>query len=1006
MQTRKVRTRFCRALATACTVFTICVQTVSAQERAPNPQADFGQYDCDIQRDHETRHVGQHLQGQYVEWLESYGPGENVRNVFCVTILLLGTSALSREDAENHYLASSGISTRERPQAETFQTGIGRIIENPVIVPEVPLGKVRSPDTERERERSSGLTEQNGMSLPDIPAPPEEFELHSGTVMQGRLLEIDPTGTSDQLYLPGLEQPAPEPAPLENDESAPLQNHSGSTAIERPLVDDVDDRERVTDTSSFPWNVISILYVGFEDGTYGRCTGTLISPYAILTAAHCVHNQDWGGYAQSMSAAPGQGQPSFSGPVHQPYGEEFARFAVVPGHWKRISSGNSHPTREFKSDYAVILFDESWDFTNTFMPVVFDDTGEEVTNAGYPAEVQGNSNNLGMWRHSGTEIEGSISDYREYQVRAFTIDSSGGNSGGPFFVSDGTNRELTGILSFGSDDEERAGGPWMGGDNEGTIRSWINWTPRSSLPLADKAATHIPLVFGTESNETQSFLRFYNASESSGEVRVTLSNRLTGEILDTWRSPTIEPDASQQFDIARIEEETSIEPESVYAVGVESEFTGYVQHVIWNQLGVSLTNLTACEAGLSNDVITITNFHSSLLSDGYESYLYFHNVSDESADIIIDFRDAATGDWIGGIRWSDVPPGVVWSYSTTQLESSLNEFYDHEPSDEQYHYNLRIRNDFPGYLHHVVHNSEAGLFTNMSAKCSLRATDTPAQDFPDLVVQSVSVSDNEPDADASFTLSATVRNQGSGGSAATTLRYYRSSNATISSADTEVGTDAVGGLAASGSSRDSIRLNAPETAGTYYYGACVDAVSEESDTGNNCSDAVSVTVRPVSTGGRYGAFTYDFPSCAGLAAGIAVNHRNEQEALDAAIQDCQSDGGSATECRANTRSFEACGALAYGTSADSCKIYYRWQNSPSTLSAIESQVLSNCRSDGRTGCRIWTNGSAKRIAACNSQSNNSTASAERAGESQAGRGAVEAAQSGTNLLTVKKKADF
>ena len=298
----------------------------------------------------------------------------------------------------------------------------------------------------------------------------------------------------------------------------------------------------------------------------------------------------------------------------------------------------------------------------------------------------------------------------------------------------------------------------------------------------------------------------------------------------------------------------------------------------------------------------------------------------------------------------------------------------------------------------------------MSAKCSLRATDTPAQDFPDLVVQSLSVSDNEPDADASFTLSATVRNQGSGGSAATTLRYYRSSNATISSADTEVGTDAVGGLAASGSSRDSIRLNAPETAGTYYYGACVDAVSEESDTGNNCSNAVSVTVRPVSTDGRsYGAFTYDFnvsPNCPGLAAGIAVNHRSEQEALDAAIQDCQNDGGSATECRAKAESFEACGALAYGTSGDSCSVYRRWGDSPSTLSAIESRVLSNCRSDGSTGCRIWVSGSAKRIAACNSQSNNSTASAERAGEAQAGRGAVEAAQSETNFSTAKKKPDF
>ena len=113
---------------------------------------------------------------------------------------------------------------------------------------------------------------------------------------------------------------------------------------------------------------------------------------------------------------------------------------------------------------------------------------------------------------------------------------------------------------------------------------------------------------------------------------------------------------------------------------------------------------------------------------------------------------------------------------------------------------------------------------------------------PDLVVGSPSVSNSSPDAGASFTLSATVRNQGSGPSAATTLRYYRSTDATITTGDTEVGTDAVGTLAASGTSDESIDLTAPSSRGTYYYGACVDAVTGESDTSNNCSSAVTVTV--------------------------------------------------------------------------------------------------------------------------------------------------------------------
>ena len=104
------------------------------------------------------------------------------------------------------------------------------------------------------------------------------------------------------------------------------------------------------------------------------------------------------------------------------------------------------------------------------------------------------------------------------------------------------------------------------------------------------------------------------------------------------------------------------------------------------------------------------------------------------------------------------------------------------------------------------------------------------------------VDDSNLTAGAPFTLSATVRNQGSGPSDSTTLRYYRSADSSISSSDTAVGTDSVSGLSAWGSSAEDISLTAPSTPGTYYYGACVDSVSGESDTGNNCSGGVAVAV--------------------------------------------------------------------------------------------------------------------------------------------------------------------
>ena len=113
---------------------------------------------------------------------------------------------------------------------------------------------------------------------------------------------------------------------------------------------------------------------------------------------------------------------------------------------------------------------------------------------------------------------------------------------------------------------------------------------------------------------------------------------------------------------------------------------------------------------------------------------------------------------------------------------------------------------------------------------------------PDLEVGSPSVRNNSPTTGSLFTLSATVSNTGDGDSVATTLRYYRSADAAISGSDTPVGTDAVGALAASGSSAELVALTAPSTVGTYYYGACVDAVTRESNTANNCSASVRVEV--------------------------------------------------------------------------------------------------------------------------------------------------------------------
>ena len=93
----------------------------------------------------------------------------------------------------------------------------------------------------------------------------------------------------------------------------------------------------------------------------------------------------------------------------------------------------------------------------------------------------------------------------------------------------------------------------------------------------------------------------------------------------------------------------------------------------------------------------------------------------------------------------------------------------------------------------------------------------------------------------SFTLSLTVRNQGTTTSP-TTLRYYYSTDDTILTDDAPVGTDTVGSLPPDDTVEKSITLTAPDYVGTYYYGACVDPAANETATYNNCSAAVQLNV--------------------------------------------------------------------------------------------------------------------------------------------------------------------
>ena len=122
---------------------------------------------------------------------------------------------------------------------------------------------------------------------------------------------------------------------------------------------------------------------------------------------------------------------------------------------------------------------------------------------------------------------------------------------------------------------------------------------------------------------------------------------------------------------------------------------------------------------------------------------------------------------------------------------------------------------------------------------------------PDLVIDSVSVdyffdSHTTVEPNGAFKLHATVQNVGTDEASSTTLRYYISSDETLSDDDTEIDTDRVHSLDPNETEDEqSNTIFFSYVSGFFYCFVCIDEIADEIHTDNNCSDPIKITVRNV-----------------------------------------------------------------------------------------------------------------------------------------------------------------
>ncbi len=628
-----------------------------------------------------TRHVGQVITGTYHEWYESYAGADNSQRLVCIGLLRPTAKSLSREEATAFLNASLAVG---------------------------------APDPNARRAATASAPESTGdtADLLNIPAEPLKH-LSQPAAAAGEITPRSPAPGNDA-------PPVPTSKIFDGSETANLMRKTApmqSAEMATPATTGIDDRVAVTNIQGYPWNTLAYLVVTYPSGASFRCSATIVSPYVVLTAGHCIHNNIRGGYVSSLRVYPGQWQQNLGdGSAVRPYPSKIDVSALqTTAQWAQVSGKESYSITDYRHDAAAIQFKTPFTHTSTFMPVLYSSTTGPVTSAGYPGQVNGQTN-FGLYQNSGGETSRSTNSYRYNHVREFAVDASGGNSGGAFFYTDPytSQRYLVGSLSYGDELDDQSGGPWYDSWNQSLISSWVSWVPGKETIAGSTAGLRVASVFSSAQPEMISYLRFYNSGANPGTVDVTLADYETGQMLATWRSPALPARSSRQFSIAEIEANAgnAFTRPMVYSVSVRPTFSGSFQNILWRRTDNTLTNISACDAQ-ERSTTTLINVHSSLLDYGYPSGVMIHNTSPSTTTPTFGVYDGTSGNRLGGFSIS-IPPNSQRLLTV----GSIEQMSGISPSGV-YQYNLRAESGLSGYVQHMVNNKAARLVTDLTETCPL-----------------------------------------------------------------------------------------------------------------------------------------------------------------------------------------------------------------------------------------------------------------------------------------------
>jgi V8-like Glu-specific endopeptidase len=217
-------------------------------------------------------------------------------------------------------------------------------------------------------------------------------------------------------------------------------------AADYAIVGPTDNRVQVADTTRFPFNTICHLGRDFGDGRLRGCSGVLIAPTVVLSAAHCLYNLMLRRAPRRIVVSPGRRD------------RDTVPFGALPASRAYVAKGFAGPRRSRRAslsayDYGLIVLPRPFRRLHRFMRVVAPSDAELeaiqrnglISIAGYPGDRPIGT----MWRHME-----ALKTWTPRRLR-YTVQTCPGHSGSPIWHRSAPSQLpiLVGVHTSGVTDE-------------------------------------------------------------------------------------------------------------------------------------------------------------------------------------------------------------------------------------------------------------------------------------------------------------------------------------------------------------------------------------------------------------------------------------------------------------------------------------------------------------------------------------------------------------------------